>query len=172
MIIAFGCSLLEACLMSLSLADIANITEKRQAIGSIWKNFRDNIQKPIATILVINTLATTMGAALSGTQFARLFGVKWVWLYSLIFAIMMIQWSEILPKTLGYRHNRLVAMVFGLPLEALVIGMTPLLSVTQFLRGRLPVSATTRAPTPWATSTCSPGLLQSTILSVKNNARC
>lgn len=133
MIIAFGCSLLEACLMSLSLADIANITEKRQAIGSIWKNFRDNIQKPIATILVINTLATTMGAALSGTQFARLFGVKWVWLYSLIFAIMMIQWSEILPKTLGYRHNRLVAMVFGLPLKALVIGMTPLLSVTQFL---------------------------------------
>jgi CBS domain containing-hemolysin-like protein len=133
MAVAFLCSLLEACLMSLSLADVASIAEKRPTVGAIWKNFRDNIQKPIATILVINTLATTMGSALSGTQFGNLFGARWVWLYSLIFALAMIQWSEILPKTLGYRRNRFVATVFGIPFEALVVGMTPLLWVTQFL---------------------------------------
>lgn len=133
MSVSFFCSLLEACLMSLSLADIAKISEKRQIIGSIWRNFRDNIQKPIATILVINTFATTIGAALSGTQFADLFGVKWVGLYSAVFALMMIQWSEILPKTLGYTYNKFVAMIFGIPLKAIVVGMTPVIWITQFL---------------------------------------
>ncbi len=133
MAISFLCSLLEACLMSLSLADIAKLTERRHVLGAIWKKFRDNIQKPIASILVINTLATTVGAALSGTRFSNFFGPKWVWLYSVVFAMMMIQWSEILPKTLGYRHNRFVATVFGIPFNALVVAMTPVLWVTQFL---------------------------------------
>lgn len=133
MAVAFLCNLLEACVMSLSLADIAKITERRQLLGSIWKNFRDNIQKPIATILVINTFAVTVGAAISGTQFSSLFGVKWVALYSVIFALVMILWSEILPKTFGYRHNRLVATVFGIPFKAVVAAMTPVLWVTQFL---------------------------------------
>jgi putative hemolysin len=132
MTVAFFCNLLEACLMSLSLADIAKISERQQLAGTIWKNFRDNIQKPIATILVINTLATTMGAALSGSQFSDLFGAKWVALYSVIFALVMIQWSEILPKTLGYRYNKLVATVFGIPFKGLVVAMAPLLWVTQF----------------------------------------
>ena len=132
MTVAFFCNLLEACLMSLSLADIAKISERQQLAGTIWKNFRDNIQKPIATILVINTLATTMGAALSGSQFSNLFGVKWIALYSVLFALVMIQWSEILPKTLGYRYNKLVATVFGIPFKGLVVGMAPLLWVTQF----------------------------------------
>jgi putative hemolysin len=133
MSITFLCSLLEACLMSLSLADIANISEKRPLIGSLWKNFRENIQKPIAVILIINTLATTVGSALLGTQLSGLFGSHWVGAASVIFALMMIQWSEILPKTLGYRYNKLIAMAFGIPLKALVAAMTPALAVSQFL---------------------------------------
>lgn len=133
MSITFLCSLLEACLMSLSLADIASISEKRPVLGLIWKNFRDNIQKPIAVILIINTLATTVGAALLGTQLSGLFGTRWVGVLSVVFALMMIQWSEILPKTLGYRHNKLIAMVFGIPLKALVAAMTPALALSQFL---------------------------------------
>jgi len=133
MIVAFLCSLLEACLMSLSVADVAKISEKHQFVGSIWKNFRDNIQKPIAVILIVNTFATTVGAAVSGTQFSKLYGSKWVGVFSAVFALMMIQWSEILPKTLGYRNNKLVASTFGIPLKIVVAGMTPLIYITQLL---------------------------------------
>lgn len=133
MSLTFMCSLLEACLMSLSLADIAKISEKSSSVGAIWKNFRENIQKPVAVILIINTLATTVGSAFLGTQLNKLFGSYWVGIASVAFALIMIQWSEILPKTLGYRNNRLVATVFGYPLKALVSVMTPLLAVSQFL---------------------------------------
>ncbi len=131
MSLAFLCSLLEACLMSLSLADIAKISEKQPLIGSIWKNFRENIQKPIAVILIINTFANTVGASLSGVCFGNLFGSKWIGLFSVVLALMIIQWSEIVPKTLGYKHNRLIARVFGFPLKFLVVALTPVLWITQ-----------------------------------------
>jgi CBS domain containing-hemolysin-like protein len=133
MLASFFCSLLEACLMSLSIADIAKISEKSPFVGSIWKNFRDNIQKPIAVILIINTFACTVGAALAGTKFSDLFGTKWVGLFSIVFALMIILWSEIVPKTLGHKHNKLVASVFGIPLRFLVLAMTPVLVITQIL---------------------------------------
>jgi putative hemolysin len=131
--VSFFCSILESCLLSLSTADIAKISEKQLFIGNIWRKFRDNIQKPIAVILIINTFAHTIGAALSGTQFGELFGTKWVAVYSIVFSLVMIQWAEIVPKTLGYRYNLFVARLTGIPMQVLVVGMTPLLAVIQFL---------------------------------------
>jgi putative hemolysin len=131
--ISFFCSILEACLLSLSTADIAKISEKQPIVGNIWKNFRNNIQKPISVILIINTFAHTIGAAVSGTQFSDLFGVKWVAVYSVAFSLVMIQWTEIVPKTLGYRYNLLVARLTGIPMQVLVVALSPLLAVIQFL---------------------------------------
>jgi putative hemolysin len=131
--VSFFCNLMEACLLSISLTDIAKMSEKQPLVASIWKKFRDNIQKPIAVILVINTFAHTIGAALSGAQFSRLFDPKWVALYSVVFSLVMIQWTEIVPKTLGYRYNRVVALTMGIPMKTLIILFTPLLAVIQFL---------------------------------------
>ncbi|MDO9542586.1 MAG: CNNM domain-containing protein, partial [Kiritimatiellia bacterium] len=75
---SFFCSLSEACLLSLSPADIARISEKRPKTAEIWRYFKHNIQKPIGVILIINTLAATMGASLAGGLFGNLFGSKWI----------------------------------------------------------------------------------------------
>jgi len=64
-VFSFFCSLSEACLLSLSPTDIARISEKRPKIAEIWRYFKHNIQKPIGVILIINTLASTMGAAIA-----------------------------------------------------------------------------------------------------------
>ncbi|MDD3089571.1 MAG: CNNM domain-containing protein, partial [Candidatus Omnitrophica bacterium] len=123
----------EACLLSLSLADIARISEKRPAVAQTWKIFRENIQRPITVILIINTLAHTIGAALSGAKFDELFGTKWVFIFSLVFSFIMIQWTEILPKTLGVRYNRNVALIAGMPLKFLITVFTPFVGLVQFL---------------------------------------
>jgi len=131
--ISFMCSLLEACLLSLSLSDIARLSEKKPMVAKIWKNFRENIQAPITVILVINTLANTVGASLSGAKFQELFGPKWVALYSLLFSFMVIQWSEILPKTWGVKYNKNVAQMVAVPLRHLVVAFTPFVKLIQFL---------------------------------------
>lgn len=130
---SFLCSVLEACLLSLSLADIARISEKRPLIARTWKNFKENIYRPITVILIINTLAHTIGASLAGARFQHLFGPKWIALFAVIFSFAMIQWTEILPKTLGIRYNKAVAVAAVFPLRFLIYIFTPIVNAVQFL---------------------------------------
>jgi putative hemolysin len=131
--ISFLCSVLEACLLSLSITDIAAMAEKKPVVAEAWKNFRANIQKPIAVILIINTLAHTMGASVSGSQFNDLFGNKWIIVYSILFSLFMIQFTEIVPKTLAVRHNKKIAIMTGLPFKYLVRLFTPVLVLVHYL---------------------------------------
>lgn len=131
--VSFICSVLEACLLSLSLTDIASFSEKKPSAAKTWSDFKANVQRPITVILVINTLAHTIGASLSGAKFEQLFGPEQVVLFSITLSFVMIQWTEILPKTLGVRYNRAVALVAALPLKALVVLFTPFVGLVQFL---------------------------------------
>jgi putative hemolysin len=130
--VSFLCSLMEACLLSLSNTDIAGFTERAPRIAGIWRSFKSNIQKPIAVILIINTLAHTIGAAISGARFDALYGPKWIWLFSIGYSLFMIQYTEILPKTLGVRFNRRLATISAVPLLAFVKILRPLIAVIQF----------------------------------------
>ena len=55
--------------------------------------------------MTLNTTAHTFGAAIAGAEFDKLFGSEHIWLFSLCFTIAMVQFTEILPKTLGVRFN-------------------------------------------------------------------
>lgn len=118
--------MLESCLLSLSQADLESISEKNPAAGRIWKKFRGKIEQPIAVILIINTLAHTIGATVSGSQFTQIYGPKWVFLYSLVFSYVMIQWTEIWPKSWGVFYNRKVANIMALPMQFMVTIMKPI----------------------------------------------
>jgi CBS domain containing-hemolysin-like protein len=127
------CSLLEACLLSLSVTDIAKMASHKPAAAALWKSFKENIQRPIAVILIINTFSQTIGAALSGSQFNQLFGAKWIALYSVAFSLFMIQWSEILPKTYGIQYNRTLAPIVARPLQFMIRVLSPLVLLIQWM---------------------------------------
>lgn len=131
--ISFLCSISESCVLSLSLADVGRISEKKPLLGKIWRNFKEKIERPITVILIINTLSHTIGAALCGAQFEGIFGHKWIVMFSIIFSLAMIQWAEILPKTLGVRHGRGTAVMIAMPLKYLISIFTPFVNVVRFL---------------------------------------
>ncbi len=131
--ISFMCSIMEACVLSVGNADIAVIEQRRPAIGRIWRAFKDNLQKPLAVILVLNTFANTFGAVLGGAYFKMLYGEKWLIAFSLCVSFIMIQWTEILPKTLGAQFNRHIAPFIALPLRFLIIALTPIIKLVLLL---------------------------------------
>lgn len=133
LIVSFFCSLVEACALSLSLTDIARLAQKHPQIAEIWKHFKQNLEKPIAVVLILNTLAHTIGASLSGSEFTELFGTQWVLLFSLVFSIAMIQWTELLPKSLGVKHNRTIAVWAARPLQWMIPIISPLLTLLEWL---------------------------------------
>ena len=130
--ISFLCSLLEAAFLSISHLDIAELSSKKPKLGTVLNDFKENIQKPIAVILIINTIAHTMGASLSGAQFDELFGPKWIVVYSIIFSFAMIQWTEILPKAIGVKFNKQVARIFAMPLLVLIKIFSPVINLIEF----------------------------------------
>jgi putative hemolysin len=130
---SFGCSLMEACLLSISSTDIARIAEHKPLLRRIWQRFKKDIHKPLATILIINTFANTIGAAFAGARFADLFGTHWLPVFSIAFSLVFIQWCEILPKTLGVRYNRRLANITA-PIFSIVVGIfSPLIRLTELL---------------------------------------
>jgi putative hemolysin len=131
--VSFFCSLLEACALSLSLTDIAKLTEKRPGIAKIWQNFKQNLEKPVAVILILNTLAHTIGASLSGSEFTELFGPRWVVPFSIAFSFAMIEWTELLPKSLGVKHNIRVATLSAIPMRLVIKVISPLLSFLEWV---------------------------------------
>lgn len=132
-VVAFMCSLSEACMLSLSYADIARLSEKRPRTAEIMRKLKHNIQKPIAVVLIINTLAETMGASIAGALFGNLFGSRLIMVFSIVFSFVVIQWCEILPKSLGVRFNRQVARFIAVPLQRGVILLSPVMSFIEWL---------------------------------------
>ena len=110
------CSLAESVLLSLSRAQIAEIKEKNARIGEIWEAFKKNVEAPITSILAVNTAAHTIGASVAGAAFASIWGDSKLWIFSVIFTFLMLQYTEILPKTLGVRYNKRFAFWVARPL--------------------------------------------------------
>lgn len=129
--ISFLCSLTEACLLSLSLAEVAELSIRRPHLAEQLRKLKENIQQPIAAILIVNNLVNIIGAAVAGALFSDLFGHKWIGVFSFLFALAIIQWSEYLPKTLGVIYKRPLAGVVTPPLVYLTRLLRPLVFVLE-----------------------------------------
>lgn len=117
LIISFICSLLEAALLSISSSQIAEIRQKNSAKGHLVKSLKENLARPLAVILISNTAAHTIGAAVAGAQFGELYGNRWLGAFSLVFTLAMVQYTEILPKNLGVRFSRQLMAMAARPLQ-------------------------------------------------------
>lgn len=127
------CSLMEAMLLSLPPSHVAVLESRKPSLGRIWRRFKKNIEKPVAVILVLNTAAHTVGASVAGAKFEEIFGPTWLLAFSLVFTYVMLQFTEILPKTLGVRYNRALAEVAARPLDWLVRALAPVLAFVHFV---------------------------------------
>jgi CBS domain containing-hemolysin-like protein len=123
--VSFMCSLMEATLLSLTPGQLAALAQRHSRAAAAWRWFKDHIERPISAILILNTAAYSLGAVLSGAQVEALFGSQWVALFSLGFTYVMVQFTEILPKTLGVRFTAAVAPLIARPLAIMVFVMRP-----------------------------------------------
>lgn len=127
------CSLMEATLLSLRPSQIAEISSRSPRIGAIWRGLKAEIERPIAAILILNTAAHTIGASVAGAEFNALFGANWIWVFSLVFTFLMLQFTEIMPKSAGVRYNRQVAFGIARPLVLLVRALLPVIRVVHWI---------------------------------------
>ena len=133
MVLSHICSLLEAAILSITPSQIADLRLSSRKAGALAQNLKKDIDKPIAVILIINTAAHTIGAAVAGASLNELFHGKYMGVFSLLFTLLMVQYTEILPKTLGVRFNRRILAIAAPTLHILVVLLNPLIKLTHFI---------------------------------------
>ncbi|WP_340103875.1 hemolysin family protein [Rhodohalobacter sp. 8-1] len=99
--VSFLCSILEAVLLSITPSYIAMLESDGDKAGQLLQSLKKDIDQPLAAILSLNTIAHTIGAAGVGAQAQIVFGNAYVTVTSIILTLLILVFSEIIPKTLG-----------------------------------------------------------------------
>ncbi len=131
--ISFICSLTEAVLYSISWSHIENLRERKKKSGFILYKLRNNVDQPITAILTLNTIAHTVGASIAGAAAASVFGENSVLVFSLVFTLVILIFSEIIPKTIGILYNRFFSTLLARPLEILVYALYPIIKALNLM---------------------------------------
>lgn len=132
--ISFLCSILEASLMSTPISYIALKEEEGLKAATKFKQYKIDSSRPLAAILSLNTIANTIGAAGVGRQATIVFGSHWFGLVSAVTTILILVFSEIIPKTIGTSRWKSLTGFTANTIHILIIVLYPIVISIEFLQ--------------------------------------
>ena len=130
---SFLCSIAEAVLLSVTSPYVALLDREGKAAGPLLRKLKEDINSPLAAILTLNTIAHTVGAAGAGAQATAVFGDAYLGVISAILTLLILVFSEIIPKTLGAHYWRQLAPITAYALKFLVWLLYPFVLLSQKL---------------------------------------
>lgn len=110
---------------------MATLENKKPALGSELNKIKKDIDRPLAAILSLNTVAHTIGAAGVGAQALIVFGEPYLVVVSIVLTLLILILSEIIPKTLGALYWRSLAPSTIRILKLLIFLLYPLIVISQ-----------------------------------------
>lgn len=137
-VFSFLCSIWEAVLLSIPPSYVATKEKEGGRVGLLLTRFKANIDRPLAAILTLNTIAHTVGAIGVGAQATNiwshtdLFGVNMAAVVvpvAMTLAILIL--SEIIPKTLGANYWRMLTGFTVSTLNYVIFVLAPLVWLSQ-----------------------------------------
>jgi len=133
LVVSFICSIFESVLLSLSHAQVEVLAQKGKPSGRILKAFKERIDIPISAILITNTAAHTIGTAVAGASYANVFSQETLWIFTIVFTLVVLLFTEIVPKTLGVAHAQRLAKPVAYGISALAVLLRPLVIASEAL---------------------------------------
>ncbi len=125
------CSMLESTLLSTPLSYITGLEEKGVKGARNLKDLKLNSDRPISAILCLNTIANTVGASIVGSLVYEVYGDPLVGVFSTIFTLMILIFSEIIPKTIGTNYWRSLALPASVIIRGMIFISFPLVWVLE-----------------------------------------
>ena len=116
---------------------VAVLEKERPTVGRLLKSQKENINKSIASILILNTIANTLGAAAVGAQAAMIFGNDAVVYVSVVLTFAILFFSEIIPKTIGAIHWKKLAPVTAHAIRFFIWITYPIILTTLFVTNKI-----------------------------------
>lgn len=133
--VSFSCSIMEAVLLSVTPAYVA--AAQQTIHGVRLQRLKSDIDRPLAAILSLNTIAHTVGAAGAGAQAAAVFGDAYIGVFSGVLTLLILVLSEVIPKSVGARYWRELAPFVSRVLGPLIWILWPLVKMSELMTRRL-----------------------------------
>ncbi|WGL15941.1 hemolysin family protein [Microbulbifer bruguierae] len=130
---SFLCSIAESVILSVTRPYISLLEREGHRSGGLLRQLKEDINAPLAAILTLNTVAHTVGAAGAGAQAAAVFGNQYLGIASAILTLLILIFSEIIPKTLGAVYWRELAPMTAYTLRYLVKLLKPFVWLSEWL---------------------------------------
>ena len=136
-IVSFLCSIWEAVLLSIPPAQVEIKLKEGTSVGKKLKEFKDNIDRPLAGILTLNTLAHTVGAIGVGAQANSIWGeshpIMATTVVPIVMTLMILILSEIIPKTIGANYWKSLIPFTVNSLKIIIVVLYPLVWFCQII---------------------------------------
>ncbi len=132
-LVSFLCSILEAVILSVTPSYISIKLQAKKSYALQLKKFKDNIDKPLAGILTLNTFAHTIGAAGVGAQAQVIWGHEYLSITSAILTLLILILSEIIPKTIGATHWKSLVPFSVFTIGVILFILYPFVILSQYI---------------------------------------
>ena len=131
--VSFLCSIWEAAMLSTPVSHIELLVLDGSRAGAIMQRLRQNVEHPITAILTLNTIAHTVGAAGAGAEATAIFGSEFFGIISAVLTLLILVFSEIIPKTLGAVYAKQLTPFTAYSLHMLLFVFAPAVRVFEFV---------------------------------------
>lgn len=130
---SFLCSMLEAVLLSVPRSHIAVLVEQGRPAGQRLRRMKEDVDRPLAAILTLNTFAHTLGATGVGAEAALLWGDAWVGVVGFVVTLLILVFSEVIPKTLGALYAKSLAPTATWIIGVLIVLLWPAVAACEWV---------------------------------------
>lgn len=135
--VSFVCSVLESVLLSINMSYVAVMERENPFVGTLLRAQKENINKSLAAVLILNTVANTLGAAAVGAQASHVFGNDAVVIVSMVLTFAILFLSEIIPKTIGALYWKQLAPLSSRLIRLLIWITYPIILTTLFVTNKI-----------------------------------
>ena len=126
---------MESVLYSTQVITLESVPKPQRAHARSMRLMKREVERPLAAILILNTVANTAGAALAGWAAGEVWGAQSLVVFSIAFTLAILFFSEIIPKTIGAVYWRGLWRSSLMPLKMMMLLTTPLITVVQLITG-------------------------------------
>lgn len=135
--ISFFCSLLEAVILSVSSAYVAVAVKEQKRSGKLLAHLTEKIDRPLSAILSFKNLTDTLGSAAIAYTVQAQYNETILVITSVILTILILIFSEIIPKSLGATHWKELAPLAAYSTQAIIFVFYPFVIMFEKLSRRL-----------------------------------
>jgi CBS domain containing-hemolysin-like protein len=133
LVFSFLCSIFESVLLTVRHARVEQLVEDGRRAGSLLREFKSNMDAPIAAILIVNTVAHTVGASVAGATYENVFAPETLWIFTIVFTIAVLLFTEIVPKTLGVSFSDRLAVPVAYGIKIITVLLGPFVAVSSWI---------------------------------------